>query len=102
MLDPDILFGDTSSEIMQVPLFFFLTRDVKQQMVTARSKFNFSFRVESDKNDQVIWDFVWKWIINSLFFFNSGLWGYWHSGHSWPIVPASGDNGDDCGEVDGM
>jgi hypothetical protein len=36
-------------------------------------------------------------------FFNSGLWGYWHSGHSWPIVPASGDSeDDDCGEADGM
>jgi hypothetical protein len=34
-----------------------------------------------------------------LFF---GLWGYWHCGHSWPIVPASGDNDDDCGEADGM
>jgi hypothetical protein len=31
-----------------------------------------------------------------------GLWGYWHCGHSWPIVPASGDNEDDCGEADGM
>jgi hypothetical protein len=27
-----------------------------------------------------------------------GLWGYWHCGHSMPIVPASGDNEDDCGE----
>jgi hypothetical protein len=31
-----------------------------------------------------------------------GLWGYWHCGHSWPIVPASGDIEDDCGETDGM
>jgi hypothetical protein len=23
-------------------------------------------------------------------------------GHSWPIVPASGDSEDDCGEADGM
>jgi hypothetical protein len=30
-----------------------------------------------------------------LFFF---LWDYWHCGHSWPIVPASGDSEDDCGE----
>jgi hypothetical protein len=30
------------------------------------------------------------------------LWGYWHCGHSWPTVPASGDNEDDCGEADGM
>jgi hypothetical protein len=36
------------------------------------------------------------------FFFNSGLRGYWHCGHSWPIVPASGDSEDDCGEADGM
>jgi hypothetical protein len=26
--------------------------------------------------------------------------GYWHCGHSWPIVPVSGDS--DCGEADGM
>jgi hypothetical protein len=31
-----------------------------------------------------------------------GLGGYWQCGHSWPIVPASGDNEDDCGEADGM
>jgi hypothetical protein len=31
-----------------------------------------------------------------------GLLGYWHCGHSWPIVPASGDSEDDCGEADGM
>jgi hypothetical protein len=30
-----------------------------------------------------------------------GLWGYWHCGHSWPTVPASGDNEDDC-KADGM
>jgi hypothetical protein len=30
-----------------------------------------------------------------------GLWGYWHCGHSWPSVPASGDSEDDCGEADG-
>jgi hypothetical protein len=26
----------------------------------------------------------------------------WYCGHSWPIVPASGDSEDDCGEADGM
>jgi hypothetical protein len=31
-----------------------------------------------------------------------GLRGYWHCGHSWPIVPASGESEDDCGEADGM
>jgi hypothetical protein len=31
-----------------------------------------------------------------------GLWGYWHCGHSSPIVPASGDTEDDCREADGM
>jgi hypothetical protein len=31
-----------------------------------------------------------------------GLRGYWHCGHSWPVVPASGDSEDDCGEADGM
>jgi hypothetical protein len=36
------------------------------------------------------------------FFFLFGLWDYRHCGHSWPIVPASGDNEDDCGEHDGM
>jgi hypothetical protein len=35
-------------------------------------------------------------------FFNYGLRGYWHCGHSWPIVPASGDSEDDYGEADGM
>jgi hypothetical protein len=34
-----------------------------------------------------------------LFFF---LWGYWHCGHSWPIMPASDDSEDDCGKADGM
>jgi hypothetical protein len=29
-------------------------------------------------------------------------WDFWYCGHSWPIVPASGDNEDDCGEADGM
>jgi hypothetical protein len=40
----------------------------------------------------------------SLFFsfFFLWLWDYRHCGHSWPIVPASGDNEDDCGEHDGM
>jgi hypothetical protein len=28
--------------------------------------------------------------------------GYLHCGQSWPIVPASGDSEDDCGEADGM
>jgi hypothetical protein len=31
-----------------------------------------------------------------------GLGGYWHCGHSLPIVPASGDNEDDYEEADGM
>jgi hypothetical protein len=44
-----------------------------------------------------------KTIYVSFFLFVGGwLWGYWHCGHSWPIVPASGDNDDDCGEADGM
>jgi hypothetical protein len=30
------------------------------------------------------------------------LWGYCHCGHSWSIVPASGDSEDGCGETDGM
>jgi hypothetical protein len=36
------------------------------------------------------------------FFFLFGLWDYRHCGQSWPIVPASGDNEDDCGEDDRM
>jgi hypothetical protein len=36
------------------------------------------------------------------FFLLFGLWGYWHCGHSCPIVPASVDSEDDCGEADGM
>jgi hypothetical protein len=46
------------------------------------------------------------WFVNvvSKYFkvFLFGLWGYWHCGHSWPIVPASGGSEDDCGEADGM
>jgi hypothetical protein len=38
----------------------------------------------------------------SIFYLLFGLWGYWHCGHSWPIVPASGDSEDVCGEADGM
>jgi hypothetical protein len=38
----------------------------------------------------------------TIFLLLSGLWGYWHCGHSWPIVPASGDSEDDSGEADGM
>jgi hypothetical protein len=44
-------------------------------------------------------------LVNSIdydFFFLFGLWDYRHCGHSWPIVPASGDNEDDYGEHDGM
>jgi hypothetical protein len=37
-----------------------------------------------------------------FFFFFLVLWGYWHCGHSWPIVPTSGDSEDDCGEADGI
>jgi hypothetical protein len=37
-----------------------------------------------------------------IFFLIFGLSGYWRCGHSWPIVPASGDSEDDCGEADGM
>jgi hypothetical protein len=31
-----------------------------------------------------------------------GLWDHWHCGYSWPIVLASGDREDDCGESDEM
>jgi hypothetical protein len=31
-----------------------------------------------------------------------GLWGYWRCGHFWPIVPASDDSEDDCGEAEWM
>jgi hypothetical protein len=41
-------------------------------------------------------------VVSTSFFFLFGLWDYRHCGHSWPIVPASGDNEDDCGEHDGM
>jgi hypothetical protein len=43
-----------------------------------------------------------QFISQLLLFFLFGLCGYWHCGHSWPIVPASGDSEDDCGEADGM
>jgi hypothetical protein len=29
---------------------------------------------------------------SSRAFFLFGLWGYWHCGHSWPMVPASGNS----------
>jgi hypothetical protein len=37
-----------------------------------------------------------------VFFILYGLWGFWHCGHSWLIVPALGDSEDDCGEADGI
>jgi hypothetical protein len=37
-----------------------------------------------------------------LFIYLFDLWDYWHCGHSWPIVPASGDSEDNYGEADGM
>jgi hypothetical protein len=37
-------------------------------------------------------------VVDPRYFFLFGLWDYWHCGHSWPIVPASGDSEDDCGE----
>jgi hypothetical protein len=37
-----------------------------------------------------------------IIFYFFGLRGHWHCGHSWPIVPASGDSEDDWGEADGM
>jgi hypothetical protein len=40
--------------------------------------------------------------INIIFLLLFCLWGYSHCGHSWPIVPASGDSEDDCEEADGM
>jgi hypothetical protein len=33
-----------------------------------------------------------------IYLFLFGLWGYWHCDQSWPIVPASGDSEQDCGE----
>jgi hypothetical protein len=47
------------------------------------------------------WDIILRLSIFLLFLL-FGLRGYWHCGHSWPIVPASGDSEDDCGEADGM
>jgi hypothetical protein len=41
-------------------------------------------------------------VITLIFFCYLVCEGYWHCGHSWPIVPASGDSEDDCGEADGM
>jgi hypothetical protein len=41
-----------------------------------------------------------KTIVEGFFFF--GLSDYRHCGHSWPIVSASVDNEDDCGEHGGM
>jgi hypothetical protein len=43
-----------------------------------------------------------KWALLRYIYILFGLWGYWHCGHSWPIVPASGDSEDGCGEADEM
>jgi hypothetical protein len=44
--------------------------------------------------------YIERLFFHLLFFF---LLGYWHCGHSsWPVVPASGNSEDDCGEADGM
>jgi hypothetical protein len=43
--------------------------------------------------------FIACFFYRGFFFWTMRL---WHCGHSWPIVPASGDNEDDCGEHDGM
>jgi hypothetical protein len=49
--------------------------------------------------EQIIFiSFSYRYLLIYLF----RLWGYWQYGHSWPIVPASGDSKDDCGEADGM
>jgi hypothetical protein len=43
-----------------------------------------------------------QWTETSLWFDDVGTSAFfflvWHCGHSWPIVPASGDSEDDCGE----
>jgi hypothetical protein len=44
---------------------------------------------------------IFNFVANLVFFLFNFL-GYWHCRHSWPIVPASGDIEDDCGEADGM
>jgi hypothetical protein len=36
----------------------------------------------------------------TIFLLLFGLWGYWHCGHSWPIVHVSGDSEDDCREAE--
>jgi hypothetical protein len=52
---------------------------------------------------QIGWGARGSVVVKALFFLLLfGLWGYWHCGHSWPIVPASGDGEDDCGEADEM
>jgi hypothetical protein len=75
----------TSLDHLQVTLFSFYVRDVLY--CTRRRSYKYV----------VIYYF---YFLMSFFLF--GLWDYRHCGHSWPIVPASGDNEDDCGEHDGM
>jgi hypothetical protein len=41
-------------------------------------------------------------IATCFFFYYLVGWDFGYCGHYWPIVPASGDNEDDCGEADGM
>jgi hypothetical protein len=68
--------------------------------ITALSDFSFHLSSVYEAIPFALYSLVDK--VASLFFLNSGLWGYWHCGHPWPIVPASGDSEDDCGEADGM
>jgi hypothetical protein len=50
----------------------------------------------------LMWQHLSEGLHIAPFLFYSGLRCYLHCGHAWPMVPASGDSEDDCGDADGM
>jgi hypothetical protein len=66
-----------------------------------RHFYNFSLRMRQKEDTRKAKCPIFIYSL-TFFILNSSLWGYWHCCQSWPIVPASGDSEDDCGEAHGM
>jgi hypothetical protein len=81
-----------------------LVRTIRGRCWTRKRKAYYeSLYDRSGKNSH--WMINWYRIVtytHNYVLFLIDLWGYWHCGHSWPVVPASGDTEDDCGEADRM
>jgi hypothetical protein len=71
-----------------------------QWFLFCRHNFHNTCAIRLTERESSLWLESVRTLPEVLFLF--GLWGYWHCGHSWPIVPASSDSEDDCGEADGM